>query len=96
MYMYMLITYMYNVHVLVHNPTINILLQYSENMSIHMIISLLYVHVSYIHVSPLYVHIHEHISGHKDVVELLLSYNSNIEHQNKAGCTPLMLAARYA
>ena len=52
-----------------------------------------------IHVSPLYIvyiHVHEHISGHKDVVELLLSYNSNIEHQNKAGCTPLMLAARYA
>ena len=32
--------------------------------------------------------------GHKDVVELLLKNESNIEHQNKAGCTPLMLAAR--
>ncbi len=34
--------------------------------------------------------------GHRDVVELLLDNASNIEHQNKAGCTPLMLAARYA
>ena len=25
---------------------------------------------------------------------LLLAHGSNIEHQNKAGCTPLMLAAR--
>ena len=34
--------------------------------------------------------------GHRDVVNLLLKNVSNIEHQNKAGCTPLMLAARYA
>ena len=33
--------------------------------------------------------------GHKDVVSLLLKNVSNIEHQNKAGCTPLMLAARF-
>ena len=33
--------------------------------------------------------------GHRDVVALLLDHASNIEHQNKAGCTPLMLAARY-
>lgn len=32
--------------------------------------------------------------GHRDVVNLLLKNVSNIEHQNKAGCTPLMLAAR--
>ena len=32
--------------------------------------------------------------GHRDVVSLLLKNVSNIEHQNKAGCTPLMLAAR--
>eukprot|EP00731_Ephydatia_muelleri_P037166 Em0406g1a len=32
--------------------------------------------------------------GHRNVVELLLRNHSNIEHQNKAGCTPLMLAAR--
>lgn len=32
--------------------------------------------------------------GHRDVVNLLLRHSSNIEHQNKAGCTPLMLAAR--
>ena len=32
--------------------------------------------------------------GHRDVVDLLLDNASNIEHQNKAGCTPLMLAAR--
>ena len=32
--------------------------------------------------------------GHRDVVHLLLKHKSNIEHQNKAGCTPLMLAAR--
>ena len=32
--------------------------------------------------------------GHRDVVALLLDHGSNIEHQNKAGCTPLMLAAR--
>ena len=34
--------------------------------------------------------------GHRDVVELLLQRSSCIEHQNKAGCTPLMLAARSA
>ena len=33
-------------------------------------------------------------SGHYDVVKLLLEHTSNIEHHNKAGCTPLMLAAR--
>ena len=33
--------------------------------------------------------------GHHAVVELLLQYNSNIEHHTKDGCTPLMLAARY-
>ena len=33
--------------------------------------------------------------GHKDVVELLLTQGSDLEHRNKAGCTPLMLAARY-
>ena len=33
--------------------------------------------------------------GHREVVALLLDHASNIEHQNKAGCTPLMLAARY-
>ena len=33
--------------------------------------------------------------GHTDVVELLLEHKSNIEHRNKAGCTPLMLASRY-
>jgi len=32
--------------------------------------------------------------GHHDVVELLLSHSSNIEHRTKDGCTPLMLAAR--
>ncbi len=34
--------------------------------------------------------------GHHDVVELLLCYQSNIEHHTKDGCTPLMLAARYS
>lgn len=34
--------------------------------------------------------------GHHDVVKLLLEFNSNIEHRTKDGCTPLMLAARYA
>lgn len=34
-------------------------------------------------------------TGHTDVVELLLEHKSNIEHRNKAGCTPLMLASRY-
>ena len=34
-------------------------------------------------------------SGHSEVVKLLLEYGSDIEHRNKAGCTPLMLAARY-
>ncbi len=33
-------------------------------------------------------------SGHTDVVELLVNHNSDKEHRNKAGCTPLMLAAR--
>ena len=33
-------------------------------------------------------------SGHSEVVKLLLEYGSDIEHRNKAGCTPLMLAAR--
>ena len=33
--------------------------------------------------------------GHRNVVELLLRNHSNIEHQNKAGCPPLMLAARF-
>ena len=33
--------------------------------------------------------------GHTNVVELLLEHKSNIEHRNKAGCTPLMLASRY-
>ena len=28
------------------------------------------------------------------MVELLLEHRSKIEHRNKAGCTPLMLAAR--
>ena len=32
--------------------------------------------------------------GHHDVVKLLLSHSSNIEHRTKDGCTPLMLAAR--
>lgn len=32
--------------------------------------------------------------GHGEVVKLLLEYGSDIEHRNKAGCTPLMLAAR--
>ena len=32
--------------------------------------------------------------GHRAVVALLLDHASNIEHQNKAGITPLMLAAR--
>nr|XP_047130700.1 ankyrin repeat domain-containing protein 17-like [Hydra vulgaris] len=32
--------------------------------------------------------------GHLGVVRLLLDYGSDIEHRNKAGCTPLMLAAR--
>ncbi|PFX24058.1 Ankyrin repeat and KH domain-containing protein 1 [Stylophora pistillata] len=32
--------------------------------------------------------------GHTNVVELLLEHKSNIEHRNKAGCTPLMLASR--
>jgi len=32
--------------------------------------------------------------GHTKVVELLLEHKSNIEHRNKAGCTPLMLASR--
>ena len=35
-----------------------------------------------------------HLVGHTLVVELLLDHKSNIEHRNKAGCTPLMLAAR--
>ena len=30
------------------------------------------------------------------MVELLLNHNSDKEHRNKAGCTPLMLAARYS
>ena len=34
-------------------------------------------------------------TAHTDVVELLLEHKSNIEHRNKAGCTPLMLASRY-
>ena len=32
--------------------------------------------------------------GHCDVVELLLHFNSELEHRNKAGCSPLMLASR--
>ena len=32
--------------------------------------------------------------GHPNVVELLLTYRSNIEHRTKDGCTPLMLASR--
>eukprot|EP00795_Rhopilema_esculentum_P016779 gene16779-8239_t len=32
--------------------------------------------------------------GHTAVVELLLQHGSDIEHRNKAGCTPLMLASR--
>jgi ankyrin repeat domain-containing protein 17 len=32
--------------------------------------------------------------GHRDVVELLLKYKSDLEHRTKDGCTPLMLAAR--
>ena len=32
--------------------------------------------------------------GHRNVVELLLQYDSDIEHHTKDGCTPLMLAAR--
>eukprot|EP00118_Oscarella_pearsei_P009022 m.49460 g.49460 ORF g.49460 m.49460 type:complete len:1662 (+) comp33992_c0_seq1:255-5240(+) len=32
--------------------------------------------------------------GHRNVVELLLTYESNLEHRTKDGCTPLMLAAR--
>lgn len=32
--------------------------------------------------------------GHCDVVELLLRFNSELEHRNKAGCSPLMLASR--
>ena len=41
-------------------------------------------------------HMHTYMyTGHKDVVELLLSHGSDPEHRNKAGCTPLMLAARY-
>ena len=34
------------------------------------------------------------LPGHVDVVRLLLDAGSHIEHRNKAGCTPLMLAAR--
>ena len=33
-------------------------------------------------------------TGHWEVVRLLLDHTSDIEHRNKAGCTPLMLAAR--
>ena len=33
--------------------------------------------------------------GHWEVVRLLLDNESDIEHRNKAGCTPLMLASRY-
>ena len=40
-------------------------------------------------------YIHTYTIGHKGVVELLLNHGSDPEHRNKAGCTPLMLAARY-
>ena len=33
--------------------------------------------------------------GHKDVVLLLLQSHSNVDHQTKTGCTPLMEATRY-
>ncbi|RDD41757.1 Ankyrin repeat domain-containing protein 17 [Trichoplax sp. H2] len=32
--------------------------------------------------------------GHHKVADLLLHYGANMEHRNKTGCTPLMLAAR--
>ena len=41
------------------------------------------------------IHFDINFSGHCEVVRLLLDYGSDIEHRNKAGCTPLMLAARY-
>lgn len=33
--------------------------------------------------------------GHKEVVLLLLESKSNIDHQTKTGCTPLMEATRF-
>lgn len=35
------------------------------------------------------------ILGHKNVVLLLLDAKSNIDHQTKTGCTPLMEATRF-
>lgn len=32
--------------------------------------------------------------GHEDVVSLLISRKSNVNHQTKTGCTPLMEATR--
>ena len=31
--------------------------------------------------------------GHDELVELLVSHGANIEHRDKKGCTPLILAA---
>ena len=31
--------------------------------------------------------------GHDELVELLINHGSNIEHRDKKGCTPLILAA---
>ncbi len=32
--------------------------------------------------------------GHENVVQLLVERNSNVNHQTKTGCTPLMEATR--
>ena len=33
--------------------------------------------------------------GHNDIVNLLIEHGSNLNHQTKTGCTPLMEATRY-
>ena len=33
--------------------------------------------------------------GHSDIVNLLIEHGSNLNHQTKTGCTPLMEATRY-
>ena len=33
------------------------------------------------------------VGGHDELVELLISHGANIEHRDKKGCTPLILAA---
>lgn len=33
--------------------------------------------------------------GHEEVVSLLIDRKSNVNHQTKTGCTPLMEATRY-